>query len=93
MVIHGRVLNGVVVLESDVSLPDGTEVTVVARPESEQVEKVGSETEPKGNGDLMSEEEHQRILEIMDRIAALPIEGDPEPFSGADHNKVLYGKP
>jgi hypothetical protein len=29
----------------------------------------------------------------MDSIAALPIEGVDGPFSGADHDKVLYGKP
>jgi predicted DNA-binding antitoxin AbrB/MazE fold protein len=28
----------------------------------------------------------------LDRIAALPIEGDAHPFSGADHDQILYGK-
>jgi predicted DNA-binding antitoxin AbrB/MazE fold protein len=28
----------------------------------------------------------------LDRIAALPIEGDRSPFSGAAHDAVLYGK-
>jgi hypothetical protein len=41
----------------------------------------------------MAEEEHRRLLEAIDRIAALPMEGSQEPFSGADHDKVLYGKP
>ena len=41
--------------------------------------------------EVMSEAEHRRILEIMDRIAALPLEGPDEPFSGADHDKYLYG--
>jgi hypothetical protein len=41
----------------------------------------------------LSEAERQRICGILDRIAALPIEGSTEPFSGADHDKVLYGKP
>jgi hypothetical protein len=41
----------------------------------------------------MTEEEHRRIMEIMDRIAKLPIEGSGEPFSGRDHDKVLYGQP
>jgi len=41
----------------------------------------------------MPQEEHRRILQIMDRIAALPIEGNPEPFSGANHDNVLNGKP
>jgi len=81
MVIRGRIQNGVVVLEDEISLPEGTEVTVV----------VGAA--PVAREQKMSEEEHRRILEIMDRIAALPVKGSPEPFSGADHDKVLYGKP
>jgi predicted DNA-binding antitoxin AbrB/MazE fold protein len=81
MVIRGRVQHGVVVLENQVSLPEGTEVTVEVC------------AAPKATGERMSEQERHRILEIMDRIAALPIEGDPEPFSGADHDKVLYGEP
>jgi predicted DNA-binding antitoxin AbrB/MazE fold protein len=81
MVIRGRVENGVIVLEDPVSLPEGAEVAVevCAAPET--------------GGEAVSEEQHRRILEIMDRIAALPIEGDAEPFSGRDHDKVLYGKP
>lgn len=81
MVIRGLVQNGVVVLPGDVSLPEGTEVTVTVHAPTEARE------------DQMSEAERRRILEIMDRIAALPIEGDNQPFSGADHDKVLYGKP
>jgi predicted DNA-binding antitoxin AbrB/MazE fold protein len=30
--------------------------------------------------------------ETLARIAALPVEGDRNPFSGADHDSVLYGK-
>ena len=81
MVIRGLVQNGVVVLPGDVSLPEGTEVTVTVRAPTE------------ARGDQMSEAERRRILEIMDRIAALPIEGDDQPFSGADHDKVLYAEP
>lgn len=41
----------------------------------------------------MTDEERQRLLAAIDRIASLPLEGSDEPFSGADHDKVLYGKP
>jgi hypothetical protein len=86
MVAHGRVQNGVVVLEDDVHLPDGTRVTVLPEPPQPA-------TTVEGAKDRMSDEERKRIREIMDRIAALPIEGKSDPFSGADHDKVLYGKP
>ncbi len=61
MVIRGRVENGVVVLDGDVSLPGGTEVTVVVRPA------------PKATEDTMSEEQHQRLIDAFERIASLPI--------------------
>ncbi len=81
MVIPGRIQNGVVALLSDISLPDGTEVTVLVP------------ARPQAADEVLPEAEHRRILEIMDRIAALPIEGPDEPFSGADHDKVVYGNP
>jgi len=81
MVIRGRIENGVVVLAPDVSLPEGTEVTVLVA--GDRATAIG--TQP--------EHERSRVLQIMDRIAALPIEGSGEPFSAADHDKVLYGKP
>ena len=30
--------------------------------------------------------------EILEEIAALPIEGDAEAFSGRDHDRILYEK-
>jgi len=29
---------------------------------------------------------------MLARLAALPIEGDADPFSGAEHDAILYGK-
>lgn len=85
MTLHGTVQNGVVVFESSAPLPDGTPVTVLV------------EQCPPANGgkfpELMSEEERQRVLAIINRIAALPIEGSSEPCSGEDHDKWLYGAP
>jgi len=81
MVIRGRVQNGVVVLEDGTSLPEGVEVTVVAP------------AAPASSGGLLSEAEHRRVLEAIGRIAAMPIEGASEPFSGREHDRVLYGSP
>jgi hypothetical protein len=83
MTLHGKIQNGMVVFEGNPQLPEGAPVTVLVDP---------PRPAPAANDDQMSEEEHQRILAIMDRIAALPIEGSGEPFSGRDHDKVLYGK-
>ena len=33
------------------------------------------------------------ILEALLEIAALPLEGPNDGFSGADHDKILYGGP
>jgi hypothetical protein len=81
MLISGRIHNGVVALEGDISLPEGMEVTVMAP------------AAPDAVGDVLSDAERHRVLDIMDRIAALPIEGSAEPFSGANHDKALYAKP
>jgi hypothetical protein len=81
MVIRGRIHNGVVVLETNTPLQEGMEVTVVVPAASV------------GSIDTLSEAEQRRILEIMDHIAALPDENPGDTFSGADHDRVLYGAP
>ena len=84
MVLHGKVHGGVVVLDEGEHLPEGARVSVI--PEAETPTNSNDSHE-------MTAEEHARLLSIMDRIAALPIEGDTDPFSGADHDRVLYGEP
>jgi hypothetical protein len=81
MVIRGRIQNGVVVLDADATVPEGTEVSVVLPPA------------PEPANETMPEAERQRVLQIMDRIAALPDENPGDTFSGADHDRVLYGAP
>lgn len=88
MIARGRVKNGIVVLEDDCGLPEGTPVIVWPEMPSKRPSARTGE-----DADRMSDEEHRRLLEAIDRIAALPLEGSQEPFSGADHDKVLYGKP
>jgi hypothetical protein len=81
MVIRGRIHNGVVAFGSEISLPEGMEVTVVVPAAPEQAAEV------------MSEDERRRIRQVMDEIAAMPNENPGDTFSGADHDKVLYGAP
>jgi len=84
MTLHGTIRSGVVVLEGGAALPEGTPVTVLVEP-----------TVPilPAQGERLTEEEHRRMMEIMDRIAALPSENPGDTFSGRDHDKVLYGEP
>ncbi len=88
MIARGRVKNGMVLLEDGRSLPEGARVLVwpdTSRPPAT--------ADTCGDTDRACDEEHRRFLEAIDRIAALPLEGPGEPFSGADHDKVLYGAP
>lgn len=38
----------------------------------------------------LSEEEHTRILQVLDAVVALSVEADP-PVSNRDHDRYLYG--
>jgi hypothetical protein len=84
MTFHGKVQNGVVVFDDPANLPEGTPVTVLVEPAQAPA------PEPP---DRMSEEQHRRLLAALDAIAALPNENPGDTFSGADHDKVLYGEP
>jgi predicted DNA-binding antitoxin AbrB/MazE fold protein len=37
-------------------------------------------------------DENQTPAEILSAIASLPVEGNGQPFSGRDHDKILYGE-
>jgi hypothetical protein len=88
MIARGRVNNGIVLLEDGRSLPEGA--PVIVWPDTSWPPTAAGTGE---DTDRACEEEHRRLLEAIDRIAALPLEGPQEPFSGADHDKVLYGAP
>jgi hypothetical protein len=83
MTFQGVVHNGVVVLEPGINVPEGAVVSVYVAPQ----------TPAPANRDRMTEEERQRVLAIVNRIASLPDENPGDTFSGADHDKVLYGEP
>jgi hypothetical protein len=78
MVIHGHIKNGTIVPEAGISLPDGTEVTIVVR-----------EPAPAG-GDGMSPEQRGKYLAALASIDAVPNENPGDHFRGADHDRALY---
>jgi len=84
MTLNGKVHNGVVVFDDPANLPEGTPVTVFLAPREPPAPR------PE---ERMTEEEHQRIMAIMDRIASLPNENPGDRFSGRDHDEALYGAP
>ena len=80
MEIQGHYENGVVVPHDGLSLPNGTQVTIVVQQAVEQKGTV-----------LMTAEERKRYLEALNRIDAVPDENPGDTFSGADHDQPLYG--
>jgi hypothetical protein len=82
MTLHGKIQNGTVVLDDVVNVPDGTPVTVLVEP----IDATKTPT-------LLTDEELRRRKAILDEIIALPNENPGDTFSGADHDKVLYGEP
>ncbi len=81
--MQGVVHNGVVVFEPGCQVPEGAVVSVYVAPQVPALP----------NRDRMTEEERQRLLAIVNRITSLPNENPGDTFSGADHDKVLYGEP
>ncbi len=77
MVIKGIVHNGQIQIENTV-LPDGTRVVITP---------VQPSTSGDENGQVL-----KSLKASIQRIAALPCENvAAEDFSGADHDRVLYG--
>jgi hypothetical protein len=80
MVVQGHIQNGVVVPGQDLSLPDGTEVTILV-----------PLNPPTANGS-MSPEQRAKYLAALKRIDAISDENPGDTFSGADHDQALYGE-
>jgi hypothetical protein len=78
MEIQGHFQNGMIVPHDGLSLPDGTEVTITVR-----------YGDPRGS--MMSPAELERYLAAMARLDAVTNENPGDTFSGADHDRELYG--
>ena len=76
---------GTLRLDKPISLPDGTrvEVVVITR---DAVARKGERVR------LAPSVEGKTAAQIVAEIAALPVEGRRDAFSGRDHDKALYGK-
>ncbi len=81
MEIQGHYQDGMIVPIDHLSLPNGTEVTIVVREPSRK------------NRTVMTDEERRRYLAALAEIDAVPNENPGDTFSGRDHDKVLYGRP
>jgi predicted DNA-binding antitoxin AbrB/MazE fold protein len=79
MEIQGHYEDGVIIPDDGISLPDGTLVTITVRLLHATDE------------DKMSDEQRKRYLAALSRIDAVPNENPNDTFSGADHDRVLYG--
>ena len=63
-------------------------------PEGEQVKlTVNAEAAQSFHRDELTEKEIQARLEIVQAIAAMPMETGGQDFAGIDHDKILYGGP
>ena len=78
MVIHGHIENGAIVPHGGISLPDGTQVTIIAQ------EKARNDRD-------MSADQRKKYLDALMRIDAIANENPGDSFGGADHDRALYG--
>jgi hypothetical protein len=85
MTLHGTIENGVVVLDSRPDVPNGTPVTVVVEPSPLLASAATI--------DRLTDDQLRQRRAILDQITALPSENPGDTFSGADHDRVLYGEP
>jgi predicted DNA-binding antitoxin AbrB/MazE fold protein len=79
MEIEGHYQNGLIIPHDGIPLPDGTEVTITVRPA------------PQVSGNSMTDDDRNRYLAALARIDAVSNENPGDAFSGADHDRALYG--
>lgn len=80
MEVQGHFHNGMIVPNNGLTLPDGTEVTITVRTE-----------ENPNAGPAMTDEERNRYLAALARLDTVENENPGDAFSGADHDRELYG--
>jgi predicted DNA-binding antitoxin AbrB/MazE fold protein len=78
MVIHGRVEKGIIVPQEPISLPDGTEVTIIVRATSDP------------GADIMLPDERGRYLAALAAIDGAANENPGDAFRGAEHDGAIY---
>lgn len=78
MEIHGYFAQGVIIPHDALSLPDGTEVTIIVPASSP------------ASSNEMSADARAQYLAALARLDATPNENPGDNFSGADHDRILY---
>lgn len=81
MTLHGRIRNGVIVLDEPALLPEGAQVCVEIQPDAE----LGDETAVPA--DTRLEPISKRLLKFAGRAEGLP------PDASRNHDHYLYGTP
>lgn len=79
MEIQGYFHNGTIVPHDDLALPEGTEVTITVR------------NQGMANSSRMSDEQRAKYLMALARLDSMENENPGDQFSGADHDRELYG--
>jgi hypothetical protein len=79
MEVQGHIHDGMIIPHDPLLLPDGTKVTIIV-PSSD------AHASPQ-----MSADERNRYLAAMARLDAMVNENPRDNFSGADHDRELYG--
>jgi hypothetical protein len=78
MEIQGHFLGGMIVPHDSLSLPDGTEVTIIVHNDNQRA------------ATATLDDERKRYLDALSRIDAVTNENPGDTFSGADHDRILY---
>ncbi|HYO23709.1 MAG TPA: antitoxin family protein [Lacipirellulaceae bacterium] len=87
--------NGVFRPTGPVSLPDQSRVEIIVLPPVEPMTELATEPAPKA---VETEEEiairqWKAARELDELLALFPDNSPDDGFSGADHDRILYGKP
>ena len=77
MTLQGTIRGGQVILDQPVEAPDGTRVSIFLNATA---------------ASKSLDEAHARRIAALEELLSIPNENPGDNFSGADHDRVLYGE-